>query len=200
MAPSSQSNPTGDPPAKGNTDERRGFLTQASAIVIGGIVGFVPMLVGLWNFLNPLIPREDDEKKGADEAIRITTLDDISEVGKVYRFQLTGTRIDAWSKYSGRIGAVYVSRDSDDPKVKPKVFTATCPHLGCSVDYKEDREQFVCPCHGGIFAKDGTLVDPETATPPRDLDELEDVEIRNDNELWVVYRRFRAGKEAKIEE
>ncbi|MCH8922454.1 MAG: Rieske 2Fe-2S domain-containing protein [Planctomycetes bacterium] len=198
MAPSREDTPSGDPPAQAGGDERRNFLVQASAIVIGGIVGFVPPLIGLWNFLNPLLRSKPDDK--VDEAVRIATLDDISEIGKVYRFQLSGTRIDAWSKYSGRIGAGYVCRESEDPNVKPKVFTAVCPHLGCSVDYKEDREQFVCPCHNGTFAKDGSLVDPETATPPRGLDELEDVEIRNDNELWVVYKRFRSGIEAKIEE
>jgi Rieske Fe-S protein len=197
MSPTSEDTSTGDQPTKASAGERRSFLVQASAIVIGGIVGFVPLLVGLCNFLNPLLRSKED---GGDEAVPITTLDDISEVGKVYRFQLNGTRIDAWSKYEGTIGAVYVSRDSDDPKVLPKVYTATCPHLGCSVDYKEDREQFVCPCHNGTFAKDGSLVDPETATPPRGLDELEDVEIRNGNELWVVFKRFRGGKEAKIEE
>ena len=199
MVSSSEDTPTGDPPAKEN-DERRTFLVQASAIVIGGIVGFVPLLVGLRNFFNPLLRSKDDDK--VDEAVRIATLDDIAEVGKeVYRFKVNAIRIDAWSKHPpGPIGAVYVRRDSNDPKVLPKVYTSVCPHLGCSVDYKEDREQFVCPCHGGIFAKDGSLVDPETAVPPRGLDELEDVEIRNGNELWVVYRRYRSGIEAKIAE
>ena len=198
MVPTSQDAPSDDPPAKENADERRSFLVQASAIVIGGIVSFVPLLVGLWNFLNPLLRRRDDAE--VDKSVRIATLDDISEVGKVYRFGVTGTRIDAWSKYSGPIGAVYVRRNSDDPQVLPKVYSAICPHLGCSVDYKEDRQQFVCPCHNGTFAKDGKLVDPKTAPPPRDLDELEDVEIRNGNEIWVVYQRFRSGIKAKIEE
>ena len=198
MAKSSPDTPTDDPPAKAGADERRTFLVQASAIVIGGIVGFVPLLVGLRNFLNPLLRSKDDIE--VDKAVRIATLDDI-EIGKVYRFKVNAIRVDAWSKHPpGPIGAVYVRRDSDDPKVLPKVYTSVCPHLGCSVDYKEDRQQFVCPCHNGTFAKDGTLVDPETAPPPRDLDELEDVEIRNGNELWVVYRRFRSGIAAKIAE
>ena len=82
MAPSPEDTPTGDPPAKGNADERRTFLVQASAIVIGGIVGFVPLLVGLWNFLNPLRRRKDIDDP--DEAVRIATLDDIGEIGKVF--------------------------------------------------------------------------------------------------------------------
>ena len=92
-----------------------------------------------------------------------------------------------------------VRRDSDDPQALPKVYTEECPHLGCSVDFKEDRKQFVCPCHNSTFAKDGKRINPESAVAPRDLDELVDVEIRNDNELWVIYKKFRSGIEEKTE-
>ena len=39
-----------------------------------------------------------------------------------------------------------------------------CPHLGCKVHYEAGKRQFVCPCHGGVFEKDGTAV----AGPPAD--------------------------------
>jgi cytochrome b6-f complex iron-sulfur subunit len=39
-----------------------------------------------------------------------------------------------------------------------------CPHLGCKVHYESARGQFICPCHGGVFEKDGTAV----AGPPAD--------------------------------
>ena len=199
MVPSPDDTPTDDPPAKAGADLRRTFLVQAAAIVIGGIVGFVPLLIGLRNFLNPLLRSKDDIE--VDEAVRIATLDDLGEIGKVYRFKVNAIRVDAWSKHPpGPIGAVYVRRDSDDPQVLPKVYTSVCPHLGCSVDYKEDRQQFACPCHGSMWSEDGKRIDPATAVTPRDLDELEDVEIRNGNELWVVYRRFRSGIAAKIAE
>jgi cytochrome b6-f complex iron-sulfur subunit len=34
-------------------------------------------------------------------------------------------------------------------------YGAVCTHLGCIVNYKEDENQMVCPCHLGVF-------DPET--------------------------------------
>lgn len=37
-----------------------------------------------------------------------------------------------------------------------------CPHLGCKVHYDGARGKFVCPCHGGVFEKDGTAI----AGPP----------------------------------
>ncbi|HKB07004.1 MAG TPA: Rieske (2Fe-2S) protein [Candidatus Polarisedimenticolia bacterium] len=37
-----------------------------------------------------------------------------------------------------------------------------CPHLGCKVHYEGAQGRFVCPCHGGVFEKDGTAI----AGPP----------------------------------
>ncbi len=39
-----------------------------------------------------------------------------------------------------------------------------CPHLGCKVHYAADQGKFLCPCHGGVFEKDGTAI----AGPPAD--------------------------------
>ena len=39
-----------------------------------------------------------------------------------------------------------------------------CPHLGCKVHYESTQGQFLCPCHGGVFEKDGTAI----AGPPAD--------------------------------
>ena len=40
----------------------------------------------------------------------------------------------------------------------------TCPHLGCKVHWEENQRRFVCPCHGGVFDKEGTAI----AGPPAD--------------------------------
>lgn len=39
-----------------------------------------------------------------------------------------------------------------------------CPHLGCKVHYESTQGKFLCPCHGGVFEKDGTAL----AGPPAD--------------------------------
>ena len=39
-----------------------------------------------------------------------------------------------------------------------------CPHLGCKVQYESAQGRFLCPCHGGVFEKDGTAI----AGPPAD--------------------------------
>jgi len=42
------------------------------------------------------------------------------------------------------------------------VFSATCAHLGCLVNYKKEKREFVCPCHGGRYDLTGRNI----AGPP----------------------------------
>jgi cytochrome b6-f complex iron-sulfur subunit len=44
----------------------------------------------------------------------------------------------------------------------PAVFSATCSHLGCLVNYHKDKQEFVCPCHGGRYDLTGKNI----AGPP----------------------------------
>lgn len=48
-------------------------------------------------------------------------------------------------------------------------FSPVCTHLGCQVFWDKGRQQFVCPCHNSVFAKDGTVV---SGPAPRGLDTL----------------------------
>jgi menaquinol-cytochrome c reductase iron-sulfur subunit len=41
-------------------------------------------------------------------------------------------------------------------------FSINCTHLGCPVRWLEQAELFMCPCHGGVYYKDGTVA----AGPP----------------------------------
>lgn len=34
----------------------------------------------------------------------------------------------------------------------------TCTHAGCTVDWKQDQKAFVCPCHGSVYAPDGSVI------------------------------------------
>ena len=44
--------------------------------------------------------------------------------------------------------------------------SAVCTHLGCIVQWVKEKQQFLCPCHGGQFATDGTVLG---GPPPRPL-------------------------------
>jgi cytochrome b6-f complex iron-sulfur subunit len=45
-------------------------------------------------------------------------------------------------------------------------FSRVCTHLGCLVKYYPDKQEFICPCHGGTFNLEGNVV---SGPPPRPL-------------------------------
>ncbi len=38
------------------------------------------------------------------------------------------------------------------------VASAVCTHLGCTVAYFQSDQRFHCPCHGSVFASNGSVV------------------------------------------
>ena len=61
-----------------------------------------------------------------------------------------------------------------------KAFNATCTHLDCIVQYKQDTKQIWCACHNGFYDLRGINV---SGPPPKPLDEYT-VNIVND-EVFV---------------
>jgi cytochrome b6-f complex iron-sulfur subunit len=44
--------------------------------------------------------------------------------------------------------------------------SAVCTHLGCIVQWEKDKQDFLCPCHAGQYAADGTVI---SGPPPKPL-------------------------------
>jgi cytochrome b6-f complex iron-sulfur subunit len=51
-----------------------------------------------------------------------------------------------------------------------KVFNAACTHFQCLVEWDAANQQFICPCHDGIFGSDGSVI---SGPPPMALEEFE---------------------------
>lgn len=49
------------------------------------------------------------------------------------------------------------------------VLSPVCTHLGCQVFWESAGQHFVCPCHGSVFSKDGSVI---RGPAPRHLDVL----------------------------
>ncbi len=47
---------------------------------------------------------------------------------------------------------------SNDPNGQIIGVSPHCPHRGCVVDWKQDTQEFVCPCHASVFDASGRLV------------------------------------------
>jgi len=91
-------------------------------------------------------------------------------------------QVDGWRKsVSEKI--VYISKDSSG---KLNVLSAVCPHLGCSVQWQDGKNAFVCPCHSAQYEANGT----RTGGPaPRGMDTLESKVVNG--RLMVRYQYFR---------
>jgi menaquinol-cytochrome c reductase iron-sulfur subunit len=130
---------------------RRQFLSQLS-IALGGIgamlvgipiVGFVlaPLFqkpLQLWRVVGAV----NDFQEG--ETVQVTFLDPSPL---------------PWSGITARTAA-WLRREGSEDFV---VFAVNCTHLGCPVRWLANANLFMCPCHGGVFYKDGTVA----AGPPR---------------------------------
>ena len=64
-----------------------------------------------------------------------------------------------------------------------KAISTVCTHLGCTVFWQKDRQEFFCPCHNGRFDKNGVVLE---GPPPAPLD-LYKVEIEGDN-VFVYFK------------
>ena len=169
--------------------DRRDFLKKSLSVVIGGIVGLVPMVAGLLVLIDPL-----RRKAAAGSAVRVTTLDALPKDGVPRKFPVLASRTDAWNKYTNvPVGAVYLRRTSDD---KVLALNVVCPHAGCFVDFVGDRGGFLCPCHNSTFTVDGKIENPASPSP-RALDTLE-VQVRQGGEVWVVFQNYQAGRPDKV--
>lgn len=175
-APAAAGSPS--PPA------RRDFIKQGCAACLGAAALAAPAAIGARVFLDPLT-----RLKAPESFVRVTTLDTLPEDGTPVQFPVLADRRDAWTKFTQvPVGAVFLQRQEQD---KLLALSVVCPHAGCFVDYVQEQQGFLCPCHNSLFLKDGGLKDKDSPSP-RPLDSLE-VQVRNKNEVWVRFQDFQLG-------
>jgi menaquinol-cytochrome c reductase iron-sulfur subunit len=129
---------------------RRGFLEKISiglGTLCAGILG-IP-LVGF--VLAPLF------RKTPEAWIPVGRASDF-EIGKTVTVTLNDASPLPWAGVTAR-SAAWLRRVSEE---EFQAFSAHCTHLGCPVRWLPDSELFMCPCHGGVFYKDGQVA----AGPP----------------------------------
>ncbi|MFZ0914083.1 MAG: Rieske (2Fe-2S) protein [Candidatus Korobacteraceae bacterium] len=61
-----------------------------------------------------------------------------------------------------------------------RAMSATCTHLGCTVQYRPDLREIWCACHNGMYDLNGRNI---SGPPPRPLEAFE-VQVRGD-EIFV---------------
>jgi len=63
-----------------------------------------------------------------------------------------------------------------------KALSTTCTHLGCTVYWKQDKKEFICPCHNATFNSNGEVV---SGPPPKKLDSYETEIIGNNVFIYL---------------
>lgn len=133
---------------------RRGFLNLALISSLTALVG--QAAAGLFGFFTP---KENPDGFGG-----------LIKAGRTAEFP-------AGSVNHVQAGQFYVAHIEGDGLL---AMWHRCTHLGCTVPWSEDEDQFHCPCHSSLFNEKGEV----TGGPaPRPLD-LFPIEIR-DGEVVV---------------
>lgn len=146
--------------------DRRGVL-KTLTYVIGGLIGAVVAVPALGYVLFPA--RRKTVEGGADP-IPVADLDEIPSERPIRVPVVAPAQRDAWSNVRNvPLGAVWLRRTGEKSVL---ALTATCPHLGCSVDFDPADGDFHCPCHTSAFDRDGNR---KSGPAKRGMDPLDTV-------------------------
>ena len=170
---------TGSGGKKRTSSSRRDFLS----FTLWSIGAFISTVLGipvLGYLLSPAL------KRTSAEWTQLGPLQDFT-IGLPQQVAFTRFRRDGWIERPENL-AVWVLRVSEAEVV---VYNGHCTHLGCAFSWVTEgkhQDHFFCPCHDGVYARDGTVLG---GPPPRPLDPLETkVEV---GVVYTLYQDFRPG-------
>jgi Rieske Fe-S protein len=180
--------------------ERRTFLRWA-VHGLGAVFGAVLGLPAVVYLIDPR--NRPTRERGLRPVARLSEL----KVDEPKEVVIRETRQDAWTLHPNDVvGRIWLVRREDDAQDRPnvEVFTTTCPHLGCSVNYT--GRDFLCPCHGAHYTRGGEAIRADHGHPvsnpaPRNMDSLE-TELQpvpgtsganRDYVILVKYEKFEAN-------
>lgn len=131
--------------------------------------------------LDPVLqPKEEREMVAVVQAKEITS----EPQKKDFKIKQT----DGWYE-SEVIQTAWIYQDENDDYI---ALSPVCKHLGCTVSWNGDSanpNKFYCPCHGGMYTKDGTNI---KGTPP--LAPLDEYELKvKDGTIYLGAAKSRGG-------
>jgi cytochrome b6-f complex iron-sulfur subunit len=122
-------------------ENRRAFLKR-----LWKGLGIVATLEFAAIFFGFLFSGKNDNKESVSKQI--------FQAGKVNSFQ--PNTVTAF-----RSGRFYLARLADGGFI---ALSIRCTHLGCSINWEDDKKRFVCPCHSSSFAINGGVENPPAPT------------------------------------
>lgn len=133
---------------------RRNFLMNILLGVssLAGIIIAVPVVGAL---LDPLLKKPPKVWRRVGEV-------DSFKIGDTVLVRFKNASPLPWSGMTSET-ASWVRRVSENEFI---AFSVNCAHLGCPVRWIPDSELFLCPCHGGVYNRDGSYA---AGPPPHGL-------------------------------
>jgi Rieske Fe-S protein len=135
-------------------EDRRSALVK---LVTGGVALLSAGLAGLVGLV--AAPRTAATSRRWRRAMPVNELADRPTVAV-----LAERHADGWYE-TRKQSVVFIDRNGDGFHA----LSAVCQHLGCRVNWDDGTQQFRCPCHGGVYDREGRVV---AGPPPRPLERL----------------------------
>ncbi len=145
------------------TLSRRGFFAKLS-IALSGVCGAMLGLPLVGFVVAPLF------RKSPEQWVTVGKIRDF-EIGETVNVTITDPSPLAWAGITAK-NAAWLRREGATEFV---AFSVNCTHLGCPVRWMREAGLFMCPCHGGVYYKDGTVA---AGPPPMPLIRYE---VRTEN-------------------
>ena len=114
---------------------------------IGGLIGATIGLPAIAYVVGPAL------KQNVEEWIRLGLVSKI-ELNTPTLFKTTIQKQTGWINSEEELPAYVLTTNGQDFVVMSNI----CTHLGCRVRWIAENDSFYCPCHNGVFAKDGSVV------------------------------------------
>lgn len=160
---------------------RRQFLTY-TIMGVGGFMAASTVMPMLRMAVDPVLQAE----AGGDFIATNVKVDELTNEPTRVDFQFD--QEDGWYK-SKVTETAWVYKDQNGEIV---ALSPICKHLGCTVSWntsEEHQNKFFCPCHRGVYEKDGKNV---PGTPPRGPLDRYHFEVR-DGVLYLSRRASAVG-------
>lgn len=158
-----------------STSTRRSFLGVLLGLGSAGVGLLLAAPVVRFIFY-PITAKTRDS-----EWAEVGPLSEFANMDSPMRRTLDLVQRDGWRKIVNT-QVIYIDRVNGNLAA----LSSICPHLGCAASWQDSEKKFMCPCHGGVFSRNGSRI---SGPPPRGMDALETKVV--DGKLMVRYQYFR---------